>query len=185
MSLFYYIYIRIFIEHRELKYLWNFAKDLDTSEQMNRSHLLKAHGSKLFNAIDLAVNSLDDLKTLVPILIQLGQSHYRLNVREGHFAVSTLNFIYSIVRLLNHIVKAFSFNTLIYSFKPIGNAFIGTLKDGLKAQFTNKAQQAWIKMFRIVESHMKIGMKQAESKTLKSASSMKSLANIPNNQDEN
>jgi hemoglobin-like flavoprotein len=54
---------------------------------MNASQLLKAHGEKLFNAIDLAINSLDDLTTLVPILIQLGYSHYNFGVRENHFAV--------------------------------------------------------------------------------------------------
>jgi hemoglobin-like flavoprotein len=54
---------------------------------MNSSAMLKAHGEKLFNAIDMAVNSLDDLNTLVPILIQLGYSHCRWGVKEEHFQV--------------------------------------------------------------------------------------------------
>lgn len=68
--------------------MWRFARNLDTEEQMNSSQLLKAHGEKLFNAIDMAVNSLDDLNTLVPVLIQLGYSHSSLGVKEEHFQVS-------------------------------------------------------------------------------------------------
>jgi hemoglobin-like flavoprotein len=55
---------------------------------MNNNQAIKAHGEKLFNAIDMAVNSLDDLNTLVPILIQLGYSHYNWGVKEQHFIVS-------------------------------------------------------------------------------------------------
>lgn len=85
--------MRIFIEHKELKPLWRFSKGLDTAEQMNGNQMLKAHGEKLFNAIDMAVNSLDDLTTLVPILIQLGYSHYKWGVRDEHFPVSSFSYI--------------------------------------------------------------------------------------------
>ena len=81
---------RIFIEHKELKPLWRFSKGLDTVEQMNANQMLKKHGEKLFNALDMAVNSLDDLETLVPILIQLGYSHYTWGVRDKHFVVNKL-----------------------------------------------------------------------------------------------
>jgi len=54
---------------------------------MNGNQMLKKHGEKLFNALDMAVNSLDDLETLVPILIQLGYSHYTWGVRDNMFAV--------------------------------------------------------------------------------------------------
>ena len=80
--------MRIFIEHKELKPLWRFANNLDTPEQMNSSQALKAHGEKLFNAIDMAVNTLDDLNTLGPILVQLGAIHYKYGVKEEHFGVS-------------------------------------------------------------------------------------------------
>jgi len=69
---------------------------------MNASQLLKAHGEKLFNAIDLAVNSLDDLNTLVPILIQLGYSHYNFGVRENHFSVIYLQLI---SKFFNHLLN--------------------------------------------------------------------------------
>jgi len=55
---------------------------------MNANQMLKKHGEKLFNALDMAVNSLDDLETLVPILIQLGYSHYTWGVRDKHFVVN-------------------------------------------------------------------------------------------------
>ena len=55
---------------------------------MNANQMLKKHGEKLFNALDMAVNSLDDLETLVPILIQLGYGHYTWGVRDNHFKVN-------------------------------------------------------------------------------------------------
>lgn len=42
---------------------------------------------------------------------------------------------------------------------------IGTLQDGLKEQFSPKVKKAWIKVFGIVASHMKIGLKQCESES--------------------
>lgn len=79
--------MRIFIEHKEMKHLWRFARSLETAEQMQGSQLLRAHGEKLFNAIDLAVNSLNDLGSLVPVLVQLGVIHYKYGIREEHFPV--------------------------------------------------------------------------------------------------
>ena len=78
---------RVFLEHKQLKPLWRFSKGLETADQMSANLLLKMHGEKLFNAIDLAINSLNDLSTLVPILIQLGYSHYTFGVRDEHFPV--------------------------------------------------------------------------------------------------
>ena len=82
-----YEHLRIFIEHKELKPLWRFSNGLETVDQMQGNQMLKMHGEKLFNAIDMAVNTLDDLETLVPILIQLGYSHFTLGVRDKHFGV--------------------------------------------------------------------------------------------------
>lgn len=83
--------VRVFIEHKELKPLWRFSKGLDSEEQMNGSQALKVHGEKLFNAFDMAIHSLDDFNTLVPILIQLGYTHYKFGVREEHFGVFIFN----------------------------------------------------------------------------------------------
>lgn len=66
------LFFRIFLEHKELKPLWRFAKNLETAEQMSGDQLLKTHGEKLFNAIDMVVNNLDEWNTLTLILIQLG-----------------------------------------------------------------------------------------------------------------
>jgi hemoglobin-like flavoprotein len=100
--------IRVFLEHKNLKPLWRFARGLETAEQMHSNQLLKMHGEKLFNAIDLAINSLDDLGTLVPILIQLGYSHYNWGVREEHFPVNKLIFI------LNFQPKKIHFHFIIF-----------------------------------------------------------------------
>ena len=61
---------------------------------MFANQLLKAHGEKLFNAVDMVVNSLDDLGSLIPILVQLGFSHHRWGVRNEHFPV--INFFFEI-----------------------------------------------------------------------------------------
>ncbi len=58
---------------------------------MNSSQLLKAHGEKLFKTIDVAIANLEDPNTLIPILNQLGHSHYRKKVREQHFPVRKLS----------------------------------------------------------------------------------------------
>lgn len=79
--------IKIFVEHKELKLLWRFARNLDTAEQMYSNQLLKLHGEKLFNAVDMVVNNLQDFKSIVPIIVQLGFSHYRWGAREEHFPV--------------------------------------------------------------------------------------------------
>lgn len=77
--------VKIFIEHKELKPLWRFARNLDTQEQMSSNQTLKAHGEKLFNAIDMAVNSIHDLSSFLPILTQLGCSHHKWGVKEEQF----------------------------------------------------------------------------------------------------
>ncbi|CAF0861970.1 unnamed protein product [Brachionus calyciflorus] len=79
--------VRVFIEHKELKPLWGFARNLETHDQMNSNQMLKAHGEKLFSAIDMAVNSLDDMNNLVPILVQLGSGHCKWGVKEEHFEI--------------------------------------------------------------------------------------------------
>lgn len=80
--------IRIFLEHKELKPLWKFARHLDSAEQMNASQLIKQHGEKLFTTIDTALNMIpNDLQTLVPVLHQLGYVHYKYGARPEHFQV--------------------------------------------------------------------------------------------------
>jgi hypothetical protein len=83
----------VFLEHKEMKPLWSFSKGLDTTSQMESSSLLKAHGIKLFNAIDLAIKNLDNLNILIPVLIQLGFSHYMKGVREQHFPVAFIIYV--------------------------------------------------------------------------------------------
>ncbi len=81
--------IKIFVEHKELKTLWRFAPSLNTTEQMYSNQALKMHGEKLFNAVDMVVNNLQDFQLIVPIIVQLGFSHYRWGARETHFPVSS------------------------------------------------------------------------------------------------
>ena len=47
-----------------MKPLWRFAKNLETTEQMSGDQLLKTHGEKFFNAIDMVVNNLDEFNSI-------------------------------------------------------------------------------------------------------------------------
>jgi hypothetical protein len=93
--------IKIFLEHKELKSLWKFARNLDTLEQINASQLIKQHGEKLFTTIDTALNMLpNDLKILVPILHQYGFVHYKYGARPEHFQVREKLFFHFHLHLL-------------------------------------------------------------------------------------
>jgi hypothetical protein len=70
-----------------MKPIWRFAYGLDNADQMQSNAILKAHGEKQFATIDVAIGALDDLATLVPILVQLGYSHYKFGARDEHFPV--------------------------------------------------------------------------------------------------
>lgn len=88
---------RIFLEHKHLKPLWRFSYGLETMDQMQANQMLKAHGEKLFSTIDVAISMLDDLNSLIPVLIQLGYSHHKYGVKEEHFPVNI--FLNSIIQL--------------------------------------------------------------------------------------
>ena len=56
---------------------------------MSGDQLLKTHGEKLFNAIDMVVNNLDEWNTLTLILIQLGILN--LELKTAIFLILTPN----------------------------------------------------------------------------------------------
>ncbi|CAF1115320.1 unnamed protein product, partial [Brachionus calyciflorus] len=60
--------MRLFTRYPELKQLYSFAKNLENNNQSIPSELLINHGRKLFSAIDLAISSLDNMNSLIPIL---------------------------------------------------------------------------------------------------------------------
>jgi hypothetical protein len=94
-----------------MKHLWSFSDGLDTADQMRSSDILKTHGIKLFNAIDLAIKNLDNLNTLIPVLIQLGFAHYMKGVREQHFPVRfSENFFNRFLVKITEII--FNYNTI-------------------------------------------------------------------------
>ena len=86
-----------------MKPLWRFAKNLETAEQMSGDQLLKTHGEKLFNAIDMVVNNLDEWNTLTLILIQLGILN--LELKTAIFLILTPNSVDKILQIWNLVLK--------------------------------------------------------------------------------
>jgi len=47
--------------------------------------------------------------------------------------------------------------------KIFGEALLSTLDDALRENYTEPVKKAWLKLFRFIEFHMKLGMSQAEN----------------------
>lgn len=45
----------------------------------------------------------------------------------------------------------------------MGESLVSTLSDALKEQWTDQTRKTWIKLFRLIELQMKIGMNRAEA----------------------
>lgn len=69
---------------------------------------------------------------------------------------------------------------IIFSHQFIGEALIGTLQDGLKEEFTEKVKKSWLKLFSILVTQMKIGMRQAEADDTKNENDIKANKNQEN-----
>ena len=78
---------RIFLEHKDLKPMWRFTNGLETREQMEANKDLLSHGEKVFRTVDAAVNGLDNIEALVPVLVKLGEYHQPKGVKDPHFSV--------------------------------------------------------------------------------------------------
>lgn len=55
---------------------------------MRESPQLKSHGNKVFETINVAVNSLEEIEALNSTLFALGQRHKEYGVKQEHFPVS-------------------------------------------------------------------------------------------------
>ena len=57
------------------------------------------------------------------------------------------------------------FSSFYFTFqlKIFGEALLSTLDDALRENYTEPVKKAWLKLFRFIEFHMKLGMSQAEN----------------------
>ena len=67
--------------------MWKFAANLQTEEEMKESYQLRSHGNKIFEAINGAVNSLDNLDTMNAGLSKLGSRHQSYGAKAEQYWV--------------------------------------------------------------------------------------------------
>lgn len=83
---------RILIEHRDLKYMWRKiipANDELTDDEVIKTpmQLMKDHGIKVFEGVQIAVNSLNDFQSVAATFNELGYKHYKFGARSEHIEV--------------------------------------------------------------------------------------------------
>jgi hypothetical protein len=67
--------------------MWKFAANLETEEEMKESNQLRSHGNKIFETINGAVNSLDNLHVLNVRLSKLGLRHQSYGAQGDQYLV--------------------------------------------------------------------------------------------------
>ena len=60
-----------------------------TYNQLLLNSDVRSHGKRVMEAVGLAVNGLDDLDLLVPVLQDMAKRHAGYNVKKRHFVVSS------------------------------------------------------------------------------------------------
>ena len=92
------------MQHPELKHFWRFSANLQTIEEMKRSDQLGSHGKTVFEAINAAVNSLNNVDLLNVLLVELGTRHSsygaKIVIPQFIFYQLYLFFVFSAFNLL-------------------------------------------------------------------------------------
>jgi len=80
------LFRRLFEENPDVKAKFYFSMEnsLDLDATMKDERMGK-HAKGVIDTISVAVSLLQDLPTLVPILVQLGGSHAKFNLQDEHF----------------------------------------------------------------------------------------------------
>ena len=83
---------RIFIEHKELRPIWRKNSiENGSDEAQNPNLFFKLHGEKVFNTINLVINSIEDLNSVAQQLNKLGYDHYKYGTKVDHYQVRIYN----------------------------------------------------------------------------------------------
>lgn len=80
------------MSHEEIKYLWIFASNLETEEEMLNNSQLRYHAKKVIEALDKVLVAVVSNSTqgLDQDLLRLGRNHFHHGVKSDYFGVSTL-----------------------------------------------------------------------------------------------
>lgn len=113
------VFMNFFIKRPEVMPLFN--KDVEK------------HGAMIAGMVDMAIQSIGDLKGLMPALISIGERH-----------------------------KDFGGGVKPEQFDALGDAFVDTLKDSLKEEFSPSMEKSWRTIFFFMSQVMQNAMNQAE-----------------------
>ena len=78
---------RLVTDHPDVGRLFPFGKRGLTYHELLWNDKVKAHGKRVMQTIGHAVDGLDDLDVLVPILQDLARRHIEYDVNKKHFEV--------------------------------------------------------------------------------------------------
>ena len=84
--------------HSDVRYLWEFAKDLKTEVEIRKNSHLKYHGKRLMEMIGVIVRSLNNLEVLDVLLFELGSRHNTYGINANHFVVSIISSFISFIQ---------------------------------------------------------------------------------------
>ena len=77
----------MFLEHPEIRYIWNFAEDSKSEDEMRSNVRLKYHGKRVIETIGIFVKSLNNLEVLDILLLELGARHVKYGAKPVFFEV--------------------------------------------------------------------------------------------------
>ena len=75
------------MEHPEIRYIWKFAQDCNSEDEMRRNSRIKYHGKRLMETIGVIVKSLTSMEVLDVLLVELGSRHFTYGTKSEHFGV--------------------------------------------------------------------------------------------------
>ncbi|KAI8489303.1 hypothetical protein Bbelb_330420 [Branchiostoma belcheri] len=88
------LFMKIFEEDPELKKLFYFA---DEGRELSRDdQRMRSHGERVMEAVGAAVDSLEDLAAVVPVLTELGALHHKYGVQPSYFDTVGAALIYTL-----------------------------------------------------------------------------------------
>ncbi|XP_072164893.1 uncharacterized protein [Diadema setosum] len=117
------MFSKLVTAHPEIGRLFPFGVKGLTYDQLLKDPDVRSHGQRVMDTVGHAVNGLDDLDLLVPVLQDLAKRHIGYKVTKSHF-------------------------------KPVGEALMHAIKQGLGSSFDDRTEAAWGAVFKIVVDTM-------------------------------
>ncbi len=98
----------------------------------------------LMDAVNVVIAALDDVKSVIPLLEDLGRKHASYGVKDGCIFKTQMI-------------------TWIEHYDIVGAAFLQTLEKGLGEAFNAEVKEAWATAYGVISSVMKAAAKKADN----------------------